>query len=162
MKTNAKTAAYAISMIFGVLILFNASDAQAKKGIAIINTGEDITHLADVDAKSLEEVKASTGAQKPAIGYLYSEFGIFWLNLWTWDGKYVLFENDQVWDVTPEQAAKFSGVTVDELSKPFFYSVPPGLAILVILGLLFVAFMFFVKGDDDEDEPEKENAAAAE
>jgi hypothetical protein len=74
------------------------------------------------------------------IGYQYDNFGIFWLDLWTWGGDYVIY--DGVKDgghgkiITKAQAAAFMGVDEGKLSKPLNYSFPYGLDIIVALGLL--------------------------
>lgn len=142
-------------------IMLNASDAQAKRGIVIINSGEDIDHVGDVLPAHLPALQQSTGASKPAVGYMYSEFGIFWLNIWTWDGKYVLFEGDNFWALTPEHAAGYLGVPVAKLSKPLFYTIPPGLVVILLLVIGFGVFWFVGGKDDDDEESEEDSEEAA-
>ena len=58
-------------------------------------------------------------------------------DLWTWDGKYCLYHGDNVWELTPEDAAGLLGVKVDDLGKPLLYRIPLGILILLGLGVGF-------------------------
>ena len=143
-----------ISGLFGAFVvssvLMAPSRAEARKGFILITTGDDISKVADVPAQLAPVVKQLTGAANPEIGYKYSMFGIFFLNIWTWDGDYVIYEGDTFWDLGTEGAAQMLGVGVDKLKKPFFYSMPPGLIILMLLFAGgFLVFAFVRGGADD-------------
>ncbi len=63
----------------------SAQEAQAK-GLMIITYGEAVMHYADLDIEVRQALKDETG-QDLQVGYLYSNFGVFWLDLWTWGGE---------------------------------------------------------------------------
>jgi len=143
--------------VFALLFLAN-TDAHAKRGIAIINTGEDVVEVADIKAEALSEVESTTGPGAK-VGLMYSRFGLFWLDLWRWDEQWVIVQGDNVWEIDEEQATALAD---GELSKPFTMTLPPGLIAIVLVIVGFVVFAVFVKDDEDEDEGEGEETAQPE
>ena len=140
------------------LLLFASADAHAKRGIAIINTGEDVVEIADIKDDARAEVESTTGPGAK-VGLMYSRFGLFWLDLWRWDAKWVLVQGDNVWEIDEEQATALAD---GELSKPFTMTVPPGLIVVLLLVVGFVVFAVFLKDDeDDEIDEESQDAEAA-
>jgi len=113
-------------------VTLSAEEVQAK-GIMIITHGESVLHYADLPTEVRANLKTETGHDLN-VGYLYSHFGIFWLDLWTWDGQYCLYEGDDVLRLTPEQVAEVMSTTPDKLGKPLLYTFPLGLLILLGLG----------------------------
>jgi hypothetical protein len=112
--------------------------AAHAKGIILITHGDTVSHLGTVAPQH-------RGADLPAtaVGYKYSYFGIFWIDLWTWGGTYCLYQDKTYWELTPEQAAQLLGKSEAELSKPFLYTFPLGLLILaplVVIGVLVKVF----------------------
>ena len=131
--------AFAISMV-----LLSPIHAEAK-GFVLITHGDDISKVADVPPQLAPLVKQLTGASNPEIGYKYSMFGVFFLNLWTWGGDYVIYQDETFWDLGEQGAAQMLGVDVESLKKPFTYTMPPGLIIVLILlagGFVFFAFTY--------------------
>ena len=59
-------------------IVLGTGDAEAGRGIAIINTGEDVMEVGSVKPELKEEVEGRTMAGVK-IGVMYSRFGLFWL-----------------------------------------------------------------------------------
>jgi hypothetical protein len=111
-----------------------STEADAR-GIMIINTGEDVMKIADIDAEILRELEVPGN---PAIGVMYSRFGVFWLDIVRWNPQYVIFVDDGLdgfsYEEAPEaELAVLAGV--DKLEKPMRYYLPPG---GVILGLIVV------------------------
>ena len=115
-------------------VALTASEAHAARGIMLITHGDDVRHYADLSGEAAAMAAEATG-HEVQVGYLYSQFGVFWLELWTYDGRYCLYHGDNVWELEPEEAAKLIGVEVDALGKPFLYRVPLGLLILLGLGV---------------------------
>ena len=60
------------------------------------------------------------------VGYKYGYWGVFWIDLWTHDGTYCLYEGDRYKPIEPAEAARLLGKSEGELSKPFLYRVPLG------------------------------------
>lgn len=91
----------------------------------VINHGDTVAKLGDVAAEDRAQFPQNT-----VIGYKYSHFGVFWVDLWTWGGEYCLFDGNRVGPLTPEQCAALLKIDVNSLSKPWFYRFPLGLIIL--------------------------------
>ncbi|MEM6993793.1 MAG: hypothetical protein AAF721_24980 [Myxococcota bacterium] len=137
-----------------LVVCLSYGEAHARRGIMLITSGDSITQVAELQGDAAKEVEAEIGAGA-AIGYKYEQFGVFWLELWSWDGQFVLFKGDDYWELPDAELAALAGVgSLDELSKPLTYTIPPGLVIVVLLVLAFGAFAIFSRGDDDDDEDE--------
>lgn len=114
-------------MVVAVLLLRPATAEARPRGIVLITHGDTIQTVGEVSAESKAEVRQATGTN-PQVGYCYSFFGIFWLDIWTWDGTYCLFEGDQCWVLDESDAEQ---ICEGGVSKPILYTFPPGLMILV-------------------------------
>jgi len=111
----------------------SAQEVQAK-GLMIVTYGEAVLHYADLAVEVRQALKDETGHDLQ-VGYLYSNFGLFWLDLWTWGGEYCLYEGDDVLRLTPAELAEIMKTTPDKLGKPLLYTFPLGLTVLFALGL---------------------------
>ena len=133
--------------VLGTLSLLPAR-AEAKVPF-LITYGDSISQLAPLpsDKKGTLEKLTKPGAE---VGYKYSYFGLFFLDLWTWGGEYCLFEGKSFWSLKPEQAADLLSVPVEKLPKPFFYRFPSLLSLLVLGILALVIIGRFVKSDEEE------------
>jgi hypothetical protein len=135
--------AAAIPVLFCAMTVFKPAQADAG-GFILITYGDDISKVADIPAAQMEGVKQMTGAANPAIGYKYNQFGVFYLNIWTWGGDFVLYENDTYWDLGAAQAAQILGIAPDQLKKPLTYKIPPGLVLILILVIGGVVWKFIL------------------
>lgn len=135
-----------------LVTLLAPADAHARRrGIGIINTGDNVSHVGDVAQDHREMVMAETGSPEAKVGYLYKRFGLFWVNVWTWDGKYCLYDDsDTVWELDQEQAANLMGVTPEDVAPPFVYKFPPGLPVLLALGG-FIVFSRVREGQAEKE-----------
>lgn len=108
--------------------------AEAGK-LMLITSGDQMRELTPTPgAPSLLQVDGLK------IGYVNSYGGLFWIDFWTWGGKYCVYNaaNQRECQVVPPGvAATMLGVPEDQLPTPFFYRFPLG---LVILGVLAVGF----------------------
>ncbi len=137
---------WASIVLVGVLCM-SAGTAQAR-GVAIYNTGEDVVHLSDIKEDVRAEIEAET-APGVKVGLLYSRFGLFWLDIWRWDKRYVLYDdNDNVWEV-PKDALE--EMAAGSIAAPFTMTIPPGLIVIVLLGIGFILFTIFGKDEDEEE-----------
>jgi hypothetical protein len=149
-----------MKLIVGVLVVIAAfavrmPSAEAK-GLFIINTGEDVAEVAKIKPDALAEVESST-AVGAKIGMMYSRFGIFWLDIWRWDKKFVIFQGNTVWELTEDQAKELA---VDgKLDVPFTMTLPPGL--IVILGGLGIFIAIKVLGRKKDGDGGGDTADAA-
>lgn len=129
-----------MKLIVGVLVVIAAfavrmPSAEAK-GLFIINTGEDVVEVAQIKPDMKSDVESNTAAGAK-IGMMYSRFGIFWLDIWRWDKKFVIFQGNTVWELTEDQAKELA---VDgKLDVPFTMTLPPGLIVILGGAGLFIA-----------------------
>jgi hypothetical protein len=115
-----------------LLLLLSPAPARAARIpiFLIWGSGETISHLEDLSA----EVKQTLPPQVPRhvkVGFKYNYFHLFWCNVWTWDGRYVLYDGQRYIPLQEGDLVVFTGKTESEFGKPFFYQVPVGLVILV-------------------------------
>jgi hypothetical protein len=168
-------------LTISLLALFLQPSQILAKGIVLITWGETISHVADLPPQVKADLRKMPGMAltEPAVGYNYSYFGIFWLDLWTWGGKHCLYQGKTVWDVPANVIADMLGKSEDQLSKPWYYTFPPGLLIVVGIVALVVVLSFFGKTPEEKvkllledkryqraleilsEESKKEEAAAA-
>jgi hypothetical protein len=135
-----------------LLVLVPEGRAQAGRGIVLITSGDSITKVADLAPEPAKAIEAEIGPGV-AVGYKYEQFGLFFVEIWSWDGKYVLYRGDEFWDVDEATVAEAAGVaSVSALGKPFTYTVPPGLIVIGVLVVAFVAFSLLTRGKGDEEE----------
>jgi hypothetical protein len=144
----------ALAVVAGIWL--TPSKAEAK-GFVLITHGETAKHLADVPADAKEGIRKATGQDGTKIGYCHSYFGVFWIDLWTWKGYHCLYKDHTVWKLEPAEAAELLKVEEKKLGKPFTYSFPPGLIIVVLLTLVFVASKVFGKKDDGAPPPAQDS-----
>ena len=114
-----------------------SAEAEARRGLVVINTGEDVIEIAEIPADHREQLGIPG---EPAVGVMYSHFGVFWLDIVRWDAKFVLYVDDGLdgfsYEEMPvEELAQLAKVSEDEVKKPMSYYFPPG---GVLIGLLFV------------------------
>jgi hypothetical protein len=118
----------------GVLLPGRASrQAEAShpaKAVVLITHGDTINHVGDVPAQNLKQLPATK------VGFKYSYWGIFWLDLWTWGGEYCLYSGQQYWKLQPAEAAQLLNKSASDLGKPFLYRFPLGLLLIVPFILL--------------------------
>lgn len=122
-------------MALAVASLWTAT-AEAG-GLILITTGNTIKHVAEVADQMKPVVRSVTGTSTNYhVGFLHERFGVYWIDLWTWGGEYVLYDDSEedLWSLDTEETAAVMGTTPDKLSKPIFYTFPPGLLALGAIG----------------------------
>lgn len=131
-----------------LMLTYAPMRAEAAKVPFLITTGDSITNIGQVpaDAKPAIERLTQPGVE---VGFVYSYFGLFWLDAWTWDGQYCLYQGKTIWKLTPLQAAKILGVAQDKLSTPLLYRFPSLLVLLVIGIIAMIVIGKFTKSDDE-------------
>lgn len=116
------------------------SEAQARRRtLILITTGEKVMEIADIPADS----PAKKTFADAKIGYRCEHFGLFWLAIWTWDGEFCIYsdeENSLVVD-SASAIAEITGVPVSKIKKPLFYSFPP----LLVIGAAFLTLAVLAK-----------------
>jgi hypothetical protein len=112
--------------------LLSAGEASAGNGI-VITSGVTISHVGDVPhAKRPEQYVTK-------VGYKYSYYGVFWIDIWTSDGTYCVYDGDKFDPIDAATAAYLLDTSEGSLSRPFLYICPPGW--LLIGGLVAVGIV---------------------
>jgi hypothetical protein len=136
-------------LALGLALVLARPHTASARGIVLITHGETIKHVGDIPKATKEAYcdylrKVHACHLDPAVGYTYRYWGIFWLDFWTWDGRYCTYNDRTIIEEFPKGVtAKLLGVPEHELGIPFFYRFPPGLVIIagfILLGVLSVVF----------------------
>jgi len=129
---------WALPLLLLGVVLFFSSRAEAG-GLIVYHYGEDVVDLGEITEEYKEAVSAEAGGAVK-VGYVHNAFGLFWLDIWTWDGRFCIYRGDQYWEIDAEQAAVFLGEPDVHLGNPIFYTFPPGLLVLIALAALFATY----------------------
>lgn len=130
-----KTTATRIPILIAVIVFLLPSETQARARIPLLITyGEKMTPIADVPNDAPVKVEYPDAA----VGYRYDHVGIFWMELWTWNGEFCVYSDDKSTAIIgmPEEISLATGIPESKITKPFFYSCPPLLGTIVLLGVL--------------------------
>ena len=118
-----------------LIVVFLTANADAQ---FLITHGEKFSSYGDVPEEIRAEMRAEGEEVLTEIGYKYDHFGLFWLELWTWDGGWCVFNEDTntYFPLEKTQAAILLDESPDDLGKPFRYKFPLLLVIVVVLVIL--------------------------
>jgi hypothetical protein len=113
-------------------LLLNPAPAEAARIpiFFIWGSGETISHLGELPP----EVKQSLPPQMPRnlkVGFAYNYFHLFWCNVWTWNGRYVLYDGNRYMPLQQGDLVTLTGKSESDHGKPLSYRIPLGLMILV-------------------------------
>lgn len=134
-------------LVAGALLL-GAGSAEARRGIAIINTGNDIFEAGPLPAPFDKEPQLA-GAQA---GFKCSIFGVFWIYLHWWDCQPVGFRGDTYYD-NPELVKAVAATYKQGDMKPGFWKGMMRWVLLAgALGMGAIAWFSRKSGDDDTEE----------
>src|SRR4051794_32452726 len=105
--------------LVGVVVawpLLSAGEATAKgRGFVLVTWGDSVFDLGDVPASS----RFVVGADK--VGYKYHYVGVFWVDFWTSEGEYCVYQGDRYRTVPLAEAARILGKSEGSLATPFLY-----------------------------------------
>lgn len=85
------------------------------------------------------------------VGFAYRRVFIFHeeFSLWNWRGRHVLFDGDNVAEISPLELANLIGPDqVAALRPPFAYHMPAGLTTIIVVLLIVLAAIYFVPTQD--------------
>ena len=127
-------------LIAVVLVVGAGGVAEARRGggAVIINTGDDILHIRDLPnadvLQSADDPDSEVLGDRMVfgkLGYRYERFGVFWMDIWRWDGEFVLYSGDTYVSIDDEMVEALGGASV-----PWRYRLPDGLLILIAAAYL--------------------------
>lgn len=140
-------------LVAGALLL-GAGSAEARRGIAIINTGNDIFEAGPLPAP-LDKEPQLAGVQA---GFKCNIFGVFWIYLHWWDCQPVGFRGDTYYD-NPELVKAVAAKYKQGDMKPGFWK---GMMRWVLLaGALGMGALALFSRKSDQDETEEGSADAS-
>ncbi len=114
------------------------SSAQAQIPV-FAGHGQHIHHIQDLPEDVREASRDELGVDV-SVGFLYSHFHIFGIDFWSWEGRHVLYHEDQYFEPEPEAWKMILGPAGrEELPVPVGYRFPFGLGI--VLALAFALFL---------------------
>lgn len=124
-------------MVAGVVVLWAAMAPRAearKGGFFLITHGDAVSKLADLTPEQQSLAKEGTAGAETYVALRYQQFGIWFLELWSWDGDVVLYDErgKQYWDLDDEGLKYITGKVKADFGKPLTYTFPPGLIALVV------------------------------
>lgn len=112
---------------------------SAAPALVVYGNGNRVSDVQNLPAPVKQELAAKVpGAAGARLGFVYKYFHIYWIPLWTYEGTHAIYVGDQYWPLTPQQVQELTGKTPEDLGKPFWYRVPPGLLALGGIVLLCV------------------------
>ncbi len=118
-------------LLLALPILLVPSAAPAR--MIAFTGGPTVTHVGDV-AHREPDLPANA-----SVGYRYDYAGLFWVEFWTWGGKFCIYGGDsEPIPISRARAAELLGRPASELEKPFVYRYPPGLLFLGAVVFLIV------------------------
>ena len=120
-------------ILAAVWFVLATPQAAFAKGIPIIwGNDSTIKVVGELPEGAREEIVKEL-KQDVSVGYMYDRFHIYYADLWTWNGRYVLFKDDNYWDGTPAQwNGMLGGAPEEKFGKPWSYTFPLGLTLLVV------------------------------
>ena len=144
----------AVLLLVGLVgVLASPGQAEARRGLAIINTGADVFEAGELPESLISDAEPAGWKA----GYRCEVFGVFWAYLFTWDCKPVVFKQDAGGDFTYDNsapvAAAVSAVYSESDMKMGWWK---GGARWGFLGLIILFGGLAVLGKDDEDEDEED------
>ena len=116
-----------VAVILVVAIAGSPTTASAGTAMIVVS-GDDIEHVKDLNSEHTQ----TFGYAK--LGYRYERWGLFALDLWRWNGEFVVYEGDTYAPLTDEDLSTLGNPRV-----PWRYRLPGGLVILA--GLVELAII---------------------
>ena len=144
-------------ILFNVFFLLGVggftSDAHARRGIPIPvfwGSGEKMTDLgvlpADVSRSVAEELGSSV-----EVAFLHERVHLFWLDLWTWNGRHVIRAGDSYWQPDSKDWKDMIGEEPSsKYGTPILYRVPLMPALIGVLVVGYVVRKQFFKTEQEK------------
>ena len=131
---------------FVVVLLLFSPQLEAKM---LITYGDDIVKVAELPA----DMKQADVADM-CIGYKYGQFGVFWMQIWTWSGEFCLYSESKntYWTLEEKQIKMLNEAVPGGLKVPSSYSYPPGLFVIIAI----IVVLVFIGSKNSDDGPSEE------
>lgn len=109
----------------------------------VFGWGEDLTNVGELPPEVARQASAEVGTQVQ-VAFLSNRLHLFWLPIWTWNGRHVLRSGDRYWDLPAASwDIMIGGPASAKYSTPLWYSYPPGAVLLGVLAAWMVGAHFY-------------------
>ncbi len=137
-------------LVVASIALWLATPTTASAIPIIFGHGETISHVKDLPGDLKQQARAELN-QDVAIGFKYSHLHVFWLDVWSWDGEFVLYHDKQFWKLTQDQWTRFLGREgYEALEKPLLYRFPIGLVVVAALIIWSIVYKWITRKRTDQ------------
>src|SRR4051812_31846383 len=120
---------FAAAAVVSVVMMLPARADAAS--LIVVTHGDAIANLGAIADPG---VLGDSFPPGQAVGFKYSYVGLYWLDLWTWDGCFCIYKDLTYTEITAAQAAELMGTA--SVGVPWLYRLPPGLVVCMV-GLVF-------------------------
>ena len=131
------------------LCLAVSTQAHAKRGFMLINTGDELFEVAAFPEDVIQKIPRASQAK---VGYKCDHFGIFWADVWTWNCKLVaVLDENSYADLPDEISSRLSTdpqFALGKAKRGFWNHYAFWVIVLGICG--FFAYAAFSKKKDEE------------
>jgi hypothetical protein len=114
-----------------VMFVFLAAPASANAKV-LVGWGRGCVSIGRI------ALPADGSGKRAGLGYQFSYFGVFGLDLWTWDGAYCVYDETDFKTISEIEAVRIAKEYGFVLAPPFSYRVPSGLLVISVIGVLGV------------------------
>jgi len=125
--------------------------AQAHAGIPIVwGSGETIAHVGELPNEIKREIDRELQADV-AIGFIYNHAHLFWIEAWNSNGRFVLYEGDQYWELEDNVWREILGdVPAEKFSPPLSYRFPLLIPILICIAVGYGVQKWLFKSEQEQ------------
>lgn len=138
--------------VFVLAVSGITSEAYARRGIPIPvigGYGEELTEMGDLPPEVSRAVTRELGSAV-RVAYLHQRVHVFWLDVWTWNGRHVLHSGDTYWEPDSTQWQEMIGADpVSKYGKPILYRLPLIPALLIVAFVGSAVHNYFFKTDEE-------------
>jgi len=137
----------------GVFILAFCGVASDARGIPIpiiFGNGEEMTEMGELPSEVSRDVENELGT-RVTVAFLYEHVHVYYLDVWTWNGRYVLHSGNKYWEPGSDKWQKMiGGEPSDKYGKPILYRIPLLTALLSVIVAGAVLRKLFFKTDQEK------------
>lgn len=135
-----------------IVFCANAQNAHAQRRFRIpvlYGYSEECKEICELPPNVAPALEAELGA-KVKVAFLYERVHLFWLDLWTWNGRHVLTKGDQYFEPSSTSWQKMIGDKPSaRYGRPMLYRIPLLPALLVLGGTGYALIKRFPKVQQD-------------
>jgi hypothetical protein len=146
------------SVGLAVLLWGTFGSGEARAIPIVWGEGDTVKHVADLPPQVIQKIaQQRPGERLDKLGFMYWHFHIFWADLWTSGGTFVIYhDTTKVFPVKLDarEVAQLCELPEDKVSTPFLYHVPMGWMILAGIVLFAIVANFIEKAQKKRMPPE--------